>query len=218
MSCLLYFRNRTGHFSSYEIIGEKIARLAHTVSTGHNFTKNALGLSDAAAWCASFTNWILKTTAEKYNLPDQYKGTGSAGARHFFSPDQYTARKADKHYSGWGEKVTVDDLAVGDLATIIWDTNTNRGHVGFVVVTYLSKSGSVEGVWILGGNQRNQQNTSEAVTVSLYKVDEAALFEFKRVEGFMPKAKHGAKAYTEKEMHMIFGENVGKRGSLTNSR
>lgn len=189
-----------------------------TIETMHNYTKNAFGRSDATAWCASFSNWILKTTAEKYNLPDQYKGTGSAGARHFFAPDKYNAQKRDKRYLGWGENVAVDKLAVGDLATIIWNSNTNKGHVGFVVGVYLSAKGSVDGVWILGGNQRNQQDTSEAVTVSLYKLHKAELFEFKRVKGFKPNTEHYVKAYSEKNMQMIYGKNVGLRGSLKHSR
>lgn len=183
----------------------------------HNLTKNAFGHSDATAWCASFTNYVLRTTTEKYNLHKSYAGTGSSGARHFQDPKDYDASKYDKRYGGWGANVAVDNLHVGDIMSIIWNGG-KKGHVGFVAGTYTDNAGKVIGIWLLGGNQKIQSGKTEGVNVALYMLDEAKRIKFKRPVGYTPNPAYKAVSYTEKQAAQKFGTNIGKRGSVKTSR
>lgn len=183
----------------------------------HNLTKNALGYSDATAWCASFVNYVLATSTRKFDLPENYSGTGSSGARHFQAPDRYTASRSDENYLGWGTNVKIGDLHIGDVVAIIWD-DTTKGHAGFVAATYVDDKGIVTGIWVLGGNQRNAANTTETVNVALYMMDEADRIRFKRPVGFLADPAHKALPLTKASADEKFGSHIGMRGNLSNSR
>ncbi len=211
----IWYQEAVSYLGTAEIKGS--GKSNSLIEKMHNLTSNAFGRSDGTAWCASFTNFVLYTTVQKFGLPEGYAGTGSSGARHFQSPANYDASRADMSYPGWGTNVALDDLHVGDVIAIIWDGGT-AGHAGLVAATYVDVSGKVAGIWVLGGNQRAKTGNTETVNVALYMLDEAKRIVFKRPVDYKPDPTHVAKPLTKSEAEKQFGENIGQRGSLQTSR
>jgi len=86
-------------------------------------------------WCAAFVNAVLEESEIESNNDHKYPLTARA-------------------FLDWGEKVSRDDIASGDLVVFPRGNQGWQGHVGFYLKTQVING--VEYYLILGGNQDNK--------------------------------------------------------------